>query len=80
MCSGIRAEKLGPRFLFLSLKEKHDCADASSSTDSPNGETHSQVIAGRWERSPLKQEAHFSTGDVNWTFLHFFQSVSVLIF
>jgi len=39
-------------------QEKHDCADASSSKDR---ETHSHVRGKRWERSCLKQEAHFST-------------------
>jgi hypothetical protein len=53
-------------------QEKLDCADASSSKDSPNRKTCCQVIAGRWERSHGKQGMCFCLGDLNWTLFAFF--------
>lgn len=60
MCSGIRAEKLGPRFfhrknmaVLMHLQQRQSDRDTLPSKS--------------WEaeRSPLKQEAHSSTRDVH---------------
>lgn len=68
MCSGIRAEKLGPRFFH----RKH--MTVLMHLPAKTIQWRDTLPSKSWEvgKVTIEEEAHFSTRDVDWTFLHIF--------